>query len=56
MLLVTTWLTLLRIDITQAHKPASSQKAGLVLKASSIRKRTESLTFLVLVAIENFEI
>lgn len=41
MLLVTTWAPLLRTDINQAHQPAYSQKAGLILKALRIRKVTE---------------
>lgn len=45
MLLVTTWAPLSRIDINQAHQSPNSQKARLVLKALSIRKRTEANLF-----------
>lgn len=45
MLLVTTRAPLSRIDINQAHQSPNSQKARLVLKALSIRKRTEANLF-----------
>lgn len=51
MLLVTTWAHLSRIDINQAHQPTNSQKARLILKAPSIRKRTESQSAVALIPI-----
>lgn len=55
MLLVATWAPLSRTDINQAHQP-NSQKARLILKAPSIRKkRTKSLSFLVLVPMADSE-
>lgn len=49
MLLVTTWTHLSRIDINQAHQPTNSPKARLILKAPSIRERTESRSAVALV-------
>lgn len=44
MLLVATLAPLSRIDINQAHQP-NSQKARLILKALSIRKKNRELIF-----------
>lgn len=53
MLLVTIWVSLLRIDSIQAHQLANSQMAGLILKALRFRKGTKSFT--VFVATANFK-